>query len=224
MEPLKWYRYDFSKDSEYLIVGFGSVRMFDPKMRGKKGFEWDNLLRYKFGYLNFNTLFVGDVRNSWWHTEYSGLDGIGPFTLSKFLDEKIKESKAKKTLFLGVSMGGYGAILFGCLNNATQVMAFSPQTFITKRRRKKTLDAKFYGYNIDESLTDLKDVLTNYDNGKTVYKIWYGNENLSDKKAAKRIENFKNVYIYQINSSKHPVITPVIDNGIFKKELEKFFK
>lgn len=223
MERLKWYRYDFSKDSEYLIVGFGSVRMFDPKMRGKKGFEWDNLLRYKFGYLSFNTMFVGDVRNSWWHTEYSGLEGIGPFTLSKFLDEKIKESKAKKTLFLGVSMGGYGAILFGCLNSATQVMSFSPQTYLTTRRRNKSLNDKFSGYDVNESLTDLKNVLQIYDKGTTIYKIWYGSKNVGDTNAAKRLEKFKNVQIYPIKSPKHPVITSVLNKEIFKKEMELFF-
>ena len=113
MEMIKnsWYRYDFSNDSPYLIVGFGSVRMFDRKKN--KGFEWDNILKYKFNYLNFNRMFVGDINNSWWHTTYEGLDGYGPYVLKDFLCSKIKECGATKTLFLGVSMGGYGAILFG---------------------------------------------------------------------------------------------------------------
>jgi len=223
MEKLEWYRHDFSKDTENLIIGFGSVRMFDPKKRGE-GFEWDNLLKYKFNYLNFNTMFVGDVRNSWWHTEYSGLDGTGPHALKRFLNEKIKECGAKRTLYLGVSMGGYGALLFGCLTNATQVMSFSPQTLLTTTRRKKSLNNKFSGYDIDESLTDLKEVLLKYDTGLTNYKIWYGSKNTGDTKAAKRLDIFDNVSLHPVNSSCHTIISNLLKNGVFKSEVDRFFE
>jgi len=215
-----WYRYDFSKTTDFLVIGFGSDRMFNRKPN--KGFEWDNLLKYKFGHLNFNTLFVGDVNNSWWHTNYEGLDGYGPHTLVNFLNEKIKECGATKTLYLGVSMGGYGAILFGCLTNATQVMSFSPQTYLTKQRyRKAKLYKKFANYDIDESLTDLKIVLEENPNN-TIYKIWYGDFNKGDKHAASRISHIENVYTYGIESSNHPVIQPVIKSGEFEKEFYSF--
>ena len=157
MERGSWYRYDFSKDSSYLIVGFGSIRMFtDVK---NKGYEWDNLLKYKFPELSFNVLFVGDANNSWWHTKYKGLSGYGPYVLADFLNSKITECGASKTLYVGVSMGGYGAILLGCLTHADQIMAFSPQTWLSPERRKLQLNSKFAGYDIDENLTDLKQVL-----------------------------------------------------------------
>lgn len=221
MERGPWYRYDFSQKTEYLIVGFGSVRMF--KKTKKRGFEWDNLLKYKFSNLKFNRIFVGDIRNSWWHTEYEGLQGCGPYILANFLNEKIKEAGATKTLYLGVSMGGYGAILFGCLTNATKVMAFSPQTLLTEGRRERQLNVKFECYDIDETLTDLKRVLEEKGNVKTIYKIWYGEFNKGDTIAAKRISHLNNVFINPIKSAKHNVAVPVIKSGEFRKEVFEFF-
>ena len=216
----RWFAEDFSGKSKHLVVGFGSVRMFHKTK--KKGFEWQNLFKYKYPDLDFKKLFIADIRNSWWHTRFGSLPGIGPPTLTKFLLEKIKKSNAEKTLFVGVSMGGYGAILFGCLTKATKVLAFSPQTELTDNRRKRQLNRKFRGYKIDESFTDLKGVLDRTENDETIYKIWYGNLNGSDKKAAKRISHFKNISIHPVNSSRHVVISPVLRKGIFREELESF--
>jgi len=167
----QWFLEDFSSNSKHLVVAFGSFRMFNTPKSGKRGFEWKKLFKYKYKDLEFNKLFVADSRNSWWHTEFGDLPGIGPPTLTKFLYEKIEKSNAEKTLFVGVSMGGYGAILFGCLTEATKVMAFSPQTFLSKGRRNRFLTEKFEGYDVDESMTDLKPILENSTNDKTIYKI-----------------------------------------------------
>lgn len=217
-----WYRYDFSQDSEHLIVGFGSIRMFVDR-QNNKGWEWDNTFKYKFSNCKFNRMFIGDLNNSWWHTGYEGLPSYGPYALRDFLLEKIKESGATKTLYLGVSMGAYGAILFGCLTGATKVMAFSPQTYLTKHRwRKSELHRKFEGYEIDTSLTDLKIVLEEKNNYKTIYKIWYGEYNKPDDKAIKRISNIENVFINTVKSKRHNIAPIVIKSGIFKEEIYEF--
>ena len=222
MKHSSWYRYDFSQDSDHLIVGFGSNRMFIDR-ENNKGWEWDNTLKYRFNDCKFNRLFVGDLNNSWWHTGYEGLSGYGPYALRDFLLEKTKESGATKTLYLGVSMGGYGAVLLGCLTNATKVMAFSPQTYLTEKRWiKSELHKKFKGYDIDESLTDLKRVLEKTNNHKTIYKIWYGKKNKNDSKAIKRISHIDNVFVNTVESKKHNVAKIVIDSGVFKKEIYEF--
>jgi len=188
----------------------------------KKGFEWQNLFKYKYNDLDFKKLFVADIHNSWWHTKFGNLPGTGPLTLKKFLDEKIKEANVEKTLFVGVSMGGYGAILFGCLMEATKVISVSPQTYLTEMRRRKSLNKKFEGYDIDESFTDLKDVLKRTKNDKTIYKIWHGSLNKTDIKAANRISNLKNVYVNTVNSSNHVVIKPLLKSGKFRDEIVDF--
>lgn len=223
MKYRPWFRYDFSQNSEYLIVGFGSVRMFVDR-KDNKGWEWDNTFNKRFTKYKFNKLFVGDINNSWWQTSYKGLSGYGPLVLKDFLLEKIKESKATKTLFLGVSMGGYGAILFGCLTKATKVMAFSPQTMLSKgRRRRKHLHEKFELCNVDENLTDLKKVLRDYKNNETIYKIWFGKLHKGDTAAAKRLSQFKNVSLYPIYTKKHNPIIPLFKSGIFQDEVLDFF-
>jgi len=223
MKTGPWYRYDFSEDSDYLIVGFGSVRMFVDRSNNK-GWEWDNTFKYKFTDFKFNKMFVGDIYNSWWHTTYEGLSGHGPLILKDYLLEKIKESGATKTLYLGVSMGGYGALLFGCLTGATKVMAFSPQTMLSKKYRiKKKLNEKFKPYKIDESLTDLKQVLEEHENNKTKYHIWRGEKNSSDVLASERLSHIKNVFIHSVATKKHNPIIPVIRSGVFKEEVNKFF-
>jgi hypothetical protein len=215
----QWFLRDYSAKSNCLVIGFGSLRMFH-KTR-KRGFEWQNLFRYKYGDLEFKKLFVADIRNCWWHTEFDGLEGDGPPSLKTFLLNEIKKANVEKTLYVGVSMGGYGAILFGCLTNATKVMAFSPQTNISKGKRERIYrkfgPAKFY-----EDFIDLKNVIENTENKKTVYKIWYGNLNNNDTIAAKRISHLENIHIYPIRSSKHNVITPVLKQGLFREELESF--
>jgi len=218
----QWFDQDYSGKSKHLVVGFGSLRMFHKTK--KKGFEWQNLFKYKYNDLDFKKLFIADIRNSWWHTKFGNLPGIGPPTLKKFLEEEIKKANVEKTLYVGVSMGGYGAILFGCLTKATKVMAFSPQTYLTETRRRKSLNNKFEGYDVDESYTDLKDVLGRTENNTTIYKIWYGELNKGDELAAKRISNLKNVYINPVNSSMHVVVKPVLRSGRFREELVDFLK
>jgi hypothetical protein len=219
-----WFRYDFSQNSDYLIVGFGSVRMFIDREKNK-GWEWDKTFNKRFTEYKFNKLFVGDINNSWWQTSYEGLSGYGPLVLRDFLLEKIKESGATKTLFLGVSMGGYGSILFGCLTKATKVMAFSPQTMLSDgRRKRKNLYEKFKPYDIDENLTDLKKVLKIYENNETIYKIWYGKFHKGDTEAAKRISEFKNVFLFPIDTNKHNPIMQVFKSGDFTREVINFFE
>ena len=216
----QWFLEDFSSKSKNLVVAFGSVRMFDKTK--KKGFEWQNLFKYRYNDLDFKKLFVADIRNSWWHTKYGNLPGIGPPVFKKFLNKEIEKANVEKTLYVGVSMGAYGALLFGCLTEATKVMAISPQTMLTETRRRKQLNRKFEGYDVDESYTDLKPILENTQNDKTIYKIWHGRLNAGDTKAAKRISHIKNVNVYPVESAKHNVARLILKSGVFRKELVEF--
>jgi len=220
MKKELWYKYDFSYQSDSLLVGFGSAEMFDKD--NNKKFEWNNYFKFKLSHLNFNRLFVADVNNSWYHTRYYGLNGDGPHVLKNFLNEKIEECGATKTLYLGTSMGGYGAILLGCLTNATQVMAFSPQTWLTPDRYKKaSLLKKFSTCDVDYNLTDLKKVLEETPSS-TIYKIWYGEDNSSDALMAKRISNINNVILKPVPTSVHGSFKLPIRSGEVRTEIEKF--
>jgi len=215
----QWFLRDYSENSDCLVIGFGSLRMFH-KTR-KKGFEWQNLFKYKYKDLKFKKLFIADIRNCWWHTVYDGLTGDGPLALKNFIINEIKRAKVKKILCVGVSMGGYGAILFGCLINATKVMAISPQTNISKGRQER-INRKFGPVIYHDSFIDLKNVIQTSENKITIYKIWYGTLNKGDTIAARRLGGLDNVHIYPIRSSKHNVISPLLKNEIFRQELLDF--
>jgi pimeloyl-ACP methyl ester carboxylesterase len=108
----------FRADSDRLVIAFTAHRM-GPR----------------FGFyaiaktLGANVLFVRDARDCWYNT---GVDGLGSTVeeIAASLAKVAEEVGAKRVVTLGSSMGGYAAILFGCLLNAERCVAFAPQTLL----------------------------------------------------------------------------------------------
>lgn len=212
-----WYEDDFSGNHKTLICGMGSVNVVPGK------FEWANTWAGLYKDLKFKKMRLGDPRLSWYHTYFPGIEGHGPFALAKFMRKKIDEANVEKTMLMGVSMGGYGAIMLGCILGIEQVAAFSPQTWLTPFRYKKAgLEKKFKGLNIDESITNLKNVLAKYDTGKTKYHIYYGTKHSGDTKHAKNLEEFDSVILHPINSSVHTVARELIRDGTIGRMMKEF--
>lgn len=119
---------EIQKDSEAIIVSFGGkLKQFGRILP----FEFLNFLDAH--YPDTSKLFIIDKTQNSYH---SGLEGITT-TIDdtvEFLREKIKPYKY--VYFLGVSSGGYAAILFGSLLKVTAVIAFIPQTLLTSRPNK----------------------------------------------------------------------------------------
>lgn len=123
-------------DSDTIIISFSGRGQ--PKTHEIR-FEFMNFLDKYFN--NIDRHFYMDTYSNSYH---NGIEGI-----STTIDETAEYLKGiimpyKKTIFIGVSQGGYAAILFGSLLNSTAVIAFIPQTI----RTQKT--------NIDEKYRDLK--------------------------------------------------------------------
>lgn len=85
-------------------------------------------------------------------------------------------NKYDETIFIGSSMGGYAAILFGCLSGATKVLSFKPQTNIINIRPKNNflLDKEYIDLtkiNLNGPIIEIHGDLryTNPDNDH-----WYG--------------------------------------------------
>ena len=77
-------------------------------------------------------------------------------------------------------------------------------------------------FDVDESLTDLKQVLEEKNNDKTIYKIWYGDKNTSDTGAANRLSHINNVLLRPVQTKKHNPIRIVMRSGVFKEEVINF--
>lgn len=218
---MDWYKQDFTIDSKSLVIPLGSVRDnydFDK-------FEWSNISEDISISRRFKKLFIRDMRNSWWQCKFEGLGGDGPHYLANFIKQKVKESGAERTLVIGSSMGGYGAILLGCLADLDLVIAISPQSYLTPGRYiKNHLDSKFEGLNINKEETDLKVILEKYGNNHTQYDIYFGKHNASDLDHATRISHFPGVNLFPLDSAKHSVSKPMRDSGMLKDIILKFIE
>ena len=222
---IRWHNQDFSGRSKSLIVAMAGMVVKTP---GK--FEWENTWTYKYKNLDYKKFYVADRRKSWWwgmkEKELEKYDpGYGPFALAQFMKEKIDEANVEQFAVMGLSMGGYGAIMLGTLLEADEVIAYSPQTWLTTFRMEKAkLKKKYEGLNIDMEITDLRNFIEKYQNKKTIYRIYYGEGNKSDSKAAKNLDEFDNVKLYPIPSKKHTVAGILIQDGTVSNLIKKFIE
>ena len=112
------------KENNSLIVSFGG---YDGNINGIIPFEFLKFLDTHFK--NEDKLFYKD---SYFSSYHKGIKGISKNITETYEYLKTKINKYHRVLFLGVSGGGYAAILFGSLLNITNVLAFIPQTILYK--------------------------------------------------------------------------------------------
>lgn len=144
-----------SNDSDTLIISFGGRA---KEFGGILPFEFLNFLNKNFE--KYNKHFYIDIHQVWYHKGIVGLSTNIEETVIYF---KSQIKKYKNVIFLGISAGGYAAILFGSLLNVQKVIAIVPQTYL-------------HGEEFDERYTDLQPFL----NKKTNYYI-YGDIEITDK-------------------------------------------
>ena len=109
--------------SKTLIICFGGMAL---KMGGILPFEFLNFLSSTYHDL-YDLIFYIDKSRSWYHEGIKGISTNIDET-KKYLDNKINEGNYEKIIFMGVSAGGYAAILFGSLCNVQHVISFIPRT------------------------------------------------------------------------------------------------
>lgn len=173
-----------SNSKKQLIVSFAG---HDLAVGTIKRFEFLRFLSKHFPHVNQH--FHMDENKQMYHLGIKGHTTNVEETVD-YLREKIKEYQC--VLFLGVSSGGYAAILFGSLLGITNVLAFIPQTKLDK-------DVEFQEYRLDEKYTDL----AKWINPRTRYvvvgdqkeKVWYHHISHCD-----HIGHFPNVKIIRKNS------------------------
>ena len=121
--PISLFEIDgFTKD--VVLITFGGCA---SSASGIPPFEFLNSLRKWFP--AYDKKFYIDVHQSWYH---KGIQDISTSIEETrvYLETIIKDYK--KVIFMGVSAGGYAAILFGSLLQVTIVVAFIPQTILTR--------------------------------------------------------------------------------------------
>jgi len=107
-------------DSKVCVVGFAS--MGEDCGGGIPPFEWART----FGDLGVSTVLMRDRHLCWYQR---GVEGVGDVEdVAGYVAEL--RMKYDRVITVGISMGGYAAILFGVLGDATEVVAMSPQTLL----------------------------------------------------------------------------------------------
>ncbi len=155
------------ENNDILIVSFsGHARQFGMI----PVYEFYNFLNEH--YPTFNKQFYID--NNLKHYHY-GIQNVtnSVETTVEYLRDKIKDYK--KVVFMGVSSGGYAAILFGSLLNITMVISFIPQTILK-------------GPGLNDNYRDLKKHI----NSETKYNI-YGDPNIKNPSDCHHISHCDNI-------------------------------
>lgn len=112
-------------NSDVLLICFSSAL---PLPNDENFFEWTRLTAD----LNVKRLYIRDIKNSFY---LLGMDGKTPniISIKNHLETEIKAAEVKRVITIGGSMGGYGAILYGCLLGVDKIIATAPYTNISSK-------------------------------------------------------------------------------------------
>ena len=115
-----------------LLVTFGGVQ----QGIGVPVFEFFNSISE----IDCDKIFLRDFKQAWYQ---KGIDSTtnNPQKIVEYLKKTISENNYEKVTFIGNSMGGYAAILFGSILNVDKVVSFAPQSYldIWNRLRNKEI-------------------------------------------------------------------------------------
>ena len=132
---LREYIIDLETEAEILVLSFTG-------MNGNLGGMFYNRFPLVTDAVRTHKVFVRDPQHLWYH---GGITGITR-NLHETIDliQHIARAKAyRRVVCVGASMGGYMALLSGYLIGATDIVAFSPQTFIDSVNRARYGDQRW---------------------------------------------------------------------------------
>ncbi|MFA6197309.1 MAG: YqiA/YcfP family alpha/beta fold hydrolase [Sulfurimonas sp.] len=133
--PKLTHLFDFEMESDILVLSFSGFN-------GWLGGIFNSRYPFLIGKMKTHKIFILDKSNSWFHNGIENVTTNMDETI-KFIQTIIQRENYSKILCVGASMGGYMALLIGKLINATNILAFSPQTCIDENNRKKFNDTRW---------------------------------------------------------------------------------
>ncbi|MBA3685068.1 MAG: hypothetical protein H0W72_07475 [Planctomycetes bacterium] len=204
-----------------LLVSFGGVR----QGLGVPVFEFFNSIAD----LDCDKIFIRDFSAAWYQkgvdAEIDSLD-----KLIGFLRSSITRSAYGRVCFIGNSMGGYAAILFGSIVDAHRVIAFAPQSYIDwwnrlvsrDRRWKQEIGLVHRNERRNSTYFDLKKHLE-----RTAYRtridLYYSPDHRLDRKHCERLSGSRNVVLHPLAEGGHEVVKAIRDKGQLKELIRSAF-
>ena len=145
-------------------------------------------------------LFVNTPRNSWYHDGVPGIAGDVP-GLAAELRRAIGVLAPRRIATVGVSMGGYAALLFGALVDADRTIAFGPETEV---KLPGSRSSRFVGDRPRGPWDDLLPVLERRARPSPV-AILSGEADLIDLHCALRVRHLPGVTVRTFRGVGHEV-------------------
>ena len=211
------------RGSKNLLVSFGGIK----QCLGMPVFEFFNSISD----IDCDKVFIRDFKQAWYQKGVDEqLDTSGKIV--EYLKKILSENNYNNVCFLGNSMGGYAAILFGSILNVDKVIAFSPQSYIDCWNRLKNLEKRWtkqmlriYLYKgKNKAYFDLQKHLSANSNYKTDINIFYSTQDRLDKIHSERLKMNKHVMLHPISKGGHDVVLEIRNSGELKPLLLSIFK
>jgi len=174
-------------------------------------------------------VFIRDFNQAWYQ---KGIDN-DINTLEKtalYIEKLLLTQQYNRVCFLGNSMGGYAAILFGLKFNIDKVISFAPQTFINRFNRIFYLDFRWRKQisNIykqkKKGIYDLKTIFKLYKNSTTKVEIIYSTKHRLDKIHAERLKKYNQVHLVPMAKGGHAIVKSIRDNDGLLKLIKSSFE
>lgn len=193
------------RESDLIIVAFGGV----GNNLDMPPFEFFNVLLE----VHATKVFVRDLDQCYYQ---AGLRGItsNVDTTATYLSDIIAN---KYSVFVGHSMGGFGALLFGSLCKADKIVAFAPQVFVDKKTSDEYDVSKWREYREKAEAVGDSRYLNLLPIIPAMAEIYFGKDDPSDRKYINALRDYDIPHII-LNYSPHHITRLLRDD---KKLLEK---
>lgn len=200
---------ELDRPGQTLMVVFGGIN----EGIGMPVFEFKRITSD----LPVKLVFLRDTSQAWYHGSLSGI-GEGIPALVKYLRKICVEQGITNLICIGNSMGGYAALVVGSLLNAQNVLAFVPQTFISRWLRMRYLDRRWvkkirHARTRPSALAEAFDLRSFLgEPGYSNATIFYDRTHRLDATHAHRLRHLPNTHIESVSGG-HKAIQRLRDSG-----------
>ena len=213
---------ELTDDDGPVLVVFGGLNR--TLGLGMPPFEFFRLLEN----VDCGKLYVRDLDQVFYQ---HGVHGLGDSIPA--VADSLREMLAghRSVSFVGNSSGGFAALTLGALVGADRVVAFSPQTFLSRTLRwfhrddrwPEEIGAMQQLPNLGRRYLDVKRALKR-DDGRTVYDVHYPKWNKLDSRHALRLAGHPRLTLHANRSKRHGVIRDMRDDGRLKQLINELIE
>ena len=174
--------------------------------------------------LSVNRLFVRDLQQCWYHRGVPEL-GRDIDEVAASIGAMIERERPSRVVVTGNSIGGYAALLFGCLLGADTVIAFSPRTYMGRVRRVAHLEVRgivrhwrVYGRGVgDRRYFDLRRVIAARPPASEIdFHVHVSSTERVDMAHARHLAGLSNVRTHAYGFGGHALVRSLRDRGLLE--------